>query len=183
MTKLHILSHFITKTEDELREMLTRYMLSRLEWFKSVSCKFLQAENISVEAYIDNLHTPGTPSDLLAIYVLARLYHFHIGFFLNAGMWCTNVHKDMNACKLVLMFQGKTDFHETYKGGQQPDLESLCYYTAKGFMPSHNTEVKTVQQEDKDEVLFVSEEKTKSAVQVKLKKKLNVEKDLKVSLK
>ena len=121
--------------------MLTRYMLSRLDWFESVSCKFLQAENISVEAYIDNLHTPGTPLDLLAIFVLARLYRFHVGFFLNAGM-CTNVHKDMSACKLVLMFQGKTDFHKTYKGGQQPYLESLHYYTAKGFMPSHNTELK-----------------------------------------
>ena len=70
---LHILSHFITKTEDELREILTRYMLSRLDRFKSVSRKFLQAEKISVEAYIDNLYTQGTPLDLLAVFVLARL--------------------------------------------------------------------------------------------------------------
>ena len=67
---LHILSHFITKTEDELREILTRYMLSRLDWFESVSRKFLQAEKISVEAYIDNLCTPGTPLDLLAVLCL-----------------------------------------------------------------------------------------------------------------
>ena len=40
-------------------------MLSRLEWFESVSRKFLQAEKISVEAYIDNLRTPGTPLNLL----------------------------------------------------------------------------------------------------------------------
>ena len=124
--------------------MLTRYMFSRLDWFESVSRKFLPVENISVEAYIDNLCTPGIPLDLLAIFVIARLYRFHVGFFLNAGMWCSKLHKDMNACKLVLVFQGKTDFHETYKGGQQPYLESLHYYTAKGFMPSHNTEVKTV---------------------------------------
>ena len=103
--------------------MLTRYMFSQLDWFESVSRKFLKAENISIEAYIDNLRTPGTPLDLLAIFVIARLYRFHVGFFLNAGMWCSNLHKDMNACKLVLVFQGKTDFHETYKGGQQP----YCY--------------------------------------------------------
>ena len=158
-------------------------MLSRLDWFESVSRKFLQAENISVKAYINNLHTLGTPLDLLTIFVLARLYRFHIRFFVNAGMWCTNVLKDMSVCKLVLMFQGKTDFLETYKDGQQPYLESLHYYTAKGFMPSHNTEVKMVQQEDENEVVFVSEEKTKSAVQMKLKKKFKIEKELNVSLK
>ena len=158
-------------------------MLSRLDWFESVSRKFVQAEKISVEAYIDNLHTPGTPLDLLAVFVLARLYHFHVGLFLNAGMWCTNVHKNMGACKLVLMFEGKTDFHETYKGGEQPYLESLNYYTAKGFMPSHNTELKTVQQESEYEVVFVSEENMKSAVQVKIEKNIKLEKTVKVSLK
>ena len=180
---LHILSHFITKTEDELCKIITRYMLSRLDWFESVSCKFLQAENISVEAYIDNLRTPGTPLDLLAIFVLARLYRFHIGFFLNVGMWCTNVHKNMNACKLVLVFEGKTDFHEMYKGGADAYLESLNYYTAKGCMPSHNTEVKAVQEETEDDIVFVSEENTKSAVQVKIEKNIKLEKYLKVSLK
>ena len=87
----------------------------------------------------------------------------------------------MSVCKLVLVFQGKTDFHETYKGGQQPYLESLHYYTAQGLMPSHHTEVKMVQQEDDD--VFVSEEKTKSKVQVKIKKQFKIEKELKVSLK
>ena len=180
---LHILSHFITKTEDELREILIRYMLSRLDWFESVSRKFLQAEKVSVEAYIDNLCTPGTPLDLLAVFVLARLYRFHVGFFLNTGMWCTNVHKNISACKLVLVFEGKTDFHETYKGGEQPYLESLNYYTAKGFMPSHNTELKMVQQESEDEIVFVSEENTKSAVLVKIEKNIKVEKTVTVSLK
>ena len=119
---LHILSHFITKTEDELQEMLTRYMLSRLDWFESVSHKFLQAENISVEAYIDNLHTPGTPLDLLAIFVLARLYRFHVGFFLNAGM-CTNVQRILHA-SLFSCFKAKL-ISKTYK--EQPYLESLHY--------------------------------------------------------
>ena len=158
-------------------------MLSSLDWFKSVSCKFLQAGKVSVEAYIDNLHTPGTPLDLLAVFVLARLYRFHVGFFLNTGMWCTNVNKKMSACKLVLVFESKTDFHEMYKGGEQPYLESLNYYTAKGFMPSHNTELKTVQQESEDEIVFVSEENTKSAVLVKIEKNIKLEKTVTVSLK
>ena len=149
----------------------------------SVSHKFLQAEKISVEAYIDNLRTPGTPLDLLAVFVFARLYRFHVGFFLNVGMWCTNVHKDMSACKLVLVFEGKTDFHETYKGGEQPYMESLKYYTSKGFMPLHNVEVKTVQRESEEEVVFVSEQNMKSAVQVKIEKGIKLEKILKVSLK
>ena len=80
---LHILSHFIMKTEDELREIITKYMLSRLDWFQSVSRLFLQADKISVEHYIDYIRTPGTPLDLLSIFVLARLYRFHVGLILN----------------------------------------------------------------------------------------------------
>ena len=91
--------------------------------------------------------------------------------------------RDMSVCKLVLVFEGKTDFHETYKGGEQPYMESLKYYTSKEFMPLHNVEVKTVQQESEEEVVFVSEQNMKSAVQVKIEKGIKLEKILKVSLK
>ena len=50
-------------------------------------------------------------------------------------------------------------------------------------MPSHNTELKTVQQESKDETVFVSEENTKSAVLVKIEKNIKLEKTVTVSLK
>ena len=83
--------------------MLTRYMLSRLDWFESVSRKFLKAENISVEAYIDNSHTPGTPLDLLAIYVLARL-SFPRRIFpqcRDVVYKCTQGYECMQACSHV----------------------------------------------------------------------------------
>ena len=69
---LHILSHFIMKTEDELHEIITKYMLSRLDWFQSVSYLFLQADKISVEHYIDHIRTPGTPLDLLCIFCVGK---------------------------------------------------------------------------------------------------------------
>ena len=172
---LHILSHFIMKTEDELREIITKYMLSRLDWFQSVSCLFLQADKISVEYYIDYIHTPGMPLDLLCIFVLARLYRFHVGLILNKGMWCSNLKKDMQGCKTIFVFQGETDFHETFKGSQQAYVESLQYNTHKGLMPSHCTEVKNITNDDDTDVVFVAEEK-----RVKVPK---IDKDVKVQIK
>ena len=84
--------------------MLTKYMLSRLDWFESISRDYLARENISYQGYIDNLATPGTPFDLLAIHVLARLYRFHVGLFLQGGMWCTSISKNMSLCKFILIF-------------------------------------------------------------------------------
>ena len=175
---LHILSHFIMKTEDELREIITKYMLSRLNWFQSVSRLCLQADKISVEHYIDYIHTPGTPLDLLGIFVLARLYRFHVGLILNKGMWCSNLKKDMQGCTTIFVFQGETDFHETYKGGQEAYVESLQYNTHKGLMPSHCTEVKNVTNDD--DVVFVAEEKRVDPkigmdVKVKIKREFNLD--------
>ena len=174
---LHILTHFITKTEDELRQIITKYMLSRLGWFASVSRLCLQAQNISVEDYIDHMRTPGTALDLLAIYVLARAYRFHVGLILDRGLWCSNLHKDIQSCKIVLVFQGTYDFAETFKGGSELYLQSLKNNTANGLMPSHDTEWKTVHNQEND-VVFVSEQKPKIKIERELK--VSIKRDLKL---
>ena len=171
---LYILSHFIMKTEDELHEIITKYMLSRLDWFQSVSRLFLQADKISVEHYIDHICTPGTPLDLLCIFVLARLYRFHVRLILNKGLWCSNLKKDMHGCKIIFVFQGETDFHETFKGGQQVYVEPLKYNTHKGFMPSHCTEVKSVANDDDTDVIFVTEEKRVKVPNIKIDQDVKV---------
>ena len=161
------------KTEDELREIIPKYMLSRFDWFQSVSHLFLQADKICVKHYIDYIHSPGTPLDLLCIFVLARLYRFHVGLIVNKGMWCSNRKKDMQGCKTIFVFQGGTDFHETYKGSQQAYMESLQYNTHKGLMPSHCMEVKNVTNDDDTDVVFVAEDKrvkdSKIGMDVKVK--------------
>ena len=78
--------------------------MSQLDCFEKVSSHFLLQNSTSVEAYIDSISTPGMPFDILALYVIAQLYHFHFGLVLNCEQWCTSVTKDMHRCTFILLF-------------------------------------------------------------------------------
>ena len=123
--------------------------MSRLDWFEKVSSHFLRENSTSVEEYIDSITTPGIPLDLLALYVIARLYRFHFGLVLNHGQWCTSVTKEMHCCTFILLFRGPTEFVETcHTNGAERYLKSLVHSTKQGLMPSHCTDMKQVEQED-----------------------------------
>ena len=151
---LHILTHYITKTEEEIRDILTKYMLSRLQWLQSISSHYLECENVSLEGYIDNISTPGAPFDLLAIFVLARLYRFHVGLFHAHGIWCSSITKNMSVCKFVLLFRNRYEFEETFEGGYDRYQKSLEKNTRLGLMPSHVMDVK----DGAEDIVFVKAE-------------------------
>ena len=135
----HIFTHFIRKTESELREYLQSYILSRPEWFTKVSTSFLKFRGISGEDYVDSFITPGVPLDLLGMYVLCRLYRFHFGIVFEHGYWCTSKDKDIKKVLFVLIFRGDNVFSETCAEGKLPEyLDILIKNTEKGLMPSHN---------------------------------------------
>ena len=139
----HIFTHFIWKTESELRQYIQNYILSRPEWFTKVSSSYLKLSGISGEDYVDNLDVPGSSLDLLGMYVLARLYKFHIGIAFENGYWCTSKDKDIKKVLFVLVFQGKNKYSETCVEGKMSDyLDILIKNTEKGLMPSHNMDEK-----------------------------------------
>ena len=146
---MHIVTHFIQKTDDQIREYLRNYILSRLDWFQKVSKHFLDRLSTSIESYIDSISTTAVPFDMLALYVIARMYRFHFGLILNARQWCSNADKYMNKCMFILVFRGPTDLCETCNTGCALKYEqSLRILTNKGLMPSHCTENKKVDEED-----------------------------------
>ena len=157
--------------------------MSRLDWFEKMSSHFLRENSTSVEAYIDSISTLGIPLDLLALYVIARLYRFHFGLVLNRGQWCTSVTKEMHRCTFILLFQGPTEFVETcHTDAAERYLKSLVHSTKQGLMPSHCTDMKQVEQED--DVVFIEEHvgctrKVKSEIKMELK----LDKELSVVLK
>ena len=139
----HIFTHFIRKTEAELRQYVQSYILSRPEWFTTVSSSYLKLSGISGEDYVDHLDVPGAPLDLLGMYVLARLYRFHFGLAFENGYWCTSKDKDIKKVLFVLVFRGGNKFTETCADGKLPEhLDSLIKNTEQGLMPSHNMDEK-----------------------------------------
>ena len=68
---IHIFTHHIQKTEDQLREILRREMLKHLDWVEKLCRVVLSEVNVSIEDYIDTMSTPGVPLDFTAIVVLA----------------------------------------------------------------------------------------------------------------
>ena len=130
--------------------------MSQLDCFEKVSSHFLLQNSTSVEAYIDSISTPGMPFDILALYVIAQLYHFHFGLVLNCEQWCTSVTKEMHHCTFILLFLGPTEFVETcHTDCAEQYLKSLVHSEKNGLMPSHCTDMKQVEQED--DVVFVEE--------------------------
>ena len=175
---LHILTHYITKTEEEIRDILTKYMLSALEWLESISHHYSECENVSLEGYIDNLATPGAPFDLLAIFVLAQLYHFHVRLFHANGMWCTSITKNMSVCQFVLLFQNRYEFDETFEGGYYRYQKSLEKNTRLGLMPSHLMDLK----DGVEDIVFLKEEKPKR-IKIKSEHTTEIKKELRVMIK
>ena len=175
---LHIMSHYIMKTKEEIRDILTKYMLSRLQWLESISHHYLECENVSLKGYIDNLATPGAPFDLLVIFVLAQLYHFHVGLFHANGMWCTSITKNMSVCKFVLLFRSRYEFDETFEGSYYRYQKSLEKNTCLGLIPSHLMDIKDCV----EDIVFLKEEKSKR-IKIKSEHTTEIKKELKVMIK
>ena len=67
---LHIFTHHIGKTEDELCEILRGKMLQHLNWLEQISEVVLREVNVSLEDYIDTITMPGVPLDFVALLFL-----------------------------------------------------------------------------------------------------------------
>ena len=77
---IHVLTHHIRLTEDQLRENLRCYIMNRLDWVEKISACVLKQRDQSLEDYIDEITTPGVPLDPIALLVKAT----NIGFMSKA---------------------------------------------------------------------------------------------------
>ena len=86
---IHVLTHHIHLTEDQLRENLQCYIMNRLDWVEKISARVLKQHDQSLEDYIDEIMTPGGPLDPIALLVFAQMYKIHIAIFTAKGIWAT----------------------------------------------------------------------------------------------
>ena len=135
---IHVLTHHIRLTEDQLRENLQCYILNRLDWVEKISARVLKQRNQSLEDYIDEITTPGVPLDPIALFVFARMYKIHIAIFTAKGIWATCRDTTLKKVQFVLLWYGGNKFIETVKIGKS---EMYRYWIHEQStlqrMPSH----------------------------------------------
>ena len=135
---LHYFTHHISKTEDELREILHDKMIQHLPWLQQVSKVVLKDVNVSIEDYIDTVTMPGVPLDFVALLALSRFYHIHVAVFTTKGMWLTSRKTKENDCIFSVVYHGNFSFSETVSQGNGDQYrEWIAEHARQGRMPSH----------------------------------------------
>ena len=135
---LHIFTHHLKRTEDDLREMLRDYMLANSEWMLDIAKSVLLEQDMTLEDYIDTVTTPGSPVDAVCILVLAKIFNMHVAIFLKKGVWCTSKDRSLKKCRLGLIFNGNGQFTETVKAGHSAKyIEFLKRHQQSGELLSH----------------------------------------------
>ena len=61
------------------------FMIQHIDWLTDLMSTVWKYSKVTVEDYIDWITTPGVPMDFVAITVLCRIYHIHVGIFFNNG--------------------------------------------------------------------------------------------------
>ena len=112
---LHIFTHHIKKSEDELWNIMGDYMLQRVDWVERLTRVVLKDANVSVEDYIDSMRMPSIPLDFCTLVILCHIYHIHIAVYTSPGLWATCRKKDIRNCLFGIVFNGNYKFMETVK--------------------------------------------------------------------
>ena len=135
---LHIFTHHLKGTEDDLREMLRDYMLANSEWMLAIGKSVLEKWDTTLEDYIDTVTTPGAELDAVCILAIAKLFNIHVAIFLKKGVWCTSKDRSLKNCRLGLIYHGNGEFSETVREGQSAKyFQFLSQFTKSGELLSH----------------------------------------------
>ena len=115
---VHVLSHHIHLTEDQICENMRAYMINRADWIEKIGGRILKKRGESLESYIDNITMSGVPLDTIALLTVARMHKFHIGVFTSLGMWSTCATNNLKNVRFVL-YKGSGRFVESVWQGQR----------------------------------------------------------------
>ena len=88
-----------------------------MDWIAKVGDTYLKKIDVKVEDYCNDLCDLSVPLDQLALLILARTYHRHIGVFTKHGIWSTRYDNSMRDCIMYLVFNGEQDFCDTVSTG------------------------------------------------------------------
>ena len=75
-----------------------------LDWIKTVRSKILNAQHIRVEDYANNITSGLVAFDELAILVVCRMYHIHVGVVLHDSVWYTSSTENQMKSPFICYF-------------------------------------------------------------------------------
>ena len=87
-----------------------------LDWIKAVGSRILQTKKLRVEDYANDITSGLVPFDELAILVVARMYHIHIGVVLRDRVWYTSSAEKPDEIAFHLLFHGGVHYLDSCTG-------------------------------------------------------------------
>ena len=115
-TTAHIFAHYCKIKTSQVFKHLTDWVLKHLDWIKTVRSKILNAKKLRVEDYANDITSGLVPFDELAILVVCRMYHIHVGVVLNDRVWYTSSAKKPDEIAFHLLFHGGVHYLDSCTG-------------------------------------------------------------------
>ena len=123
--------------------------MSRLDYVERVGKNYLDKLGISAKEYVTQITSPSFPLDLLAMFLIARLYRFHIVVTFHTGAFFSDADRNYKKALFTLVYKAGDYFCETCKMGQSGEyFQSLVDKTNASLMPSHCPDIKITLSED-----------------------------------
>ena len=115
-TTAHIFAHHRKIKTSQVFKHLTDWVLKHLDWIKTIGSKILNAKKLRVEDYTNDITSGLVPFDELAILVVCRMYHIHVGVVLNDRVWYTSSAKKPDEIAFHLLFHGGVHYLDSCTG-------------------------------------------------------------------
>ena len=95
---------------------LTDWVPKHLDWIKTVRSKILNAKHICVEDYTNDITSGLVPFNELAILVVSRMYHIHVGVVLKDCVWYTSSTEKPEEYLFYLLYHGGVHYLDSCTG-------------------------------------------------------------------
>ena len=115
-TTAHIFAHHRKIKTAQVFKHLMDWVPKHLDWIKTVGSKILNAKHICVEDYANDITSGLVPFDELAILVVSRMYHIHVGVVLKDRVWYTSSANKPEECLFYLLFHGGVHYLDSCTG-------------------------------------------------------------------
>ena len=86
---------------------------SHIDWVRKLTKHFLDVRKRKFDDFIIEWLHSSFPLNEAGILIMARAYKIHVAVFFNDSYWSTCADKDLNKCKVFLLYRGSLVFEDT----------------------------------------------------------------------
>ena len=99
---MHIFSHYVKKSEDEIRFHMSAWILRHCDWLECISKDILNMKKHQLDDYISDVQMPGFKMDEISILLIARMYHLKVAVLMGNTYWTTLSDNNLKTWKYSL---------------------------------------------------------------------------------